>query len=793
MKKLFFFFLITNTFITSAQIQKNNQSALTIEKIMQDPKIWIGTPPDNIVWGEQNDRVFFDWNPEQDTLSALYSYNLKTKKTEKVTVEEKIKLPGSTGDYNAAKTKKVFVRNGNLCLYDIFKGTEKQLTNWLERASSPKFVLKDSEISFVKENNLFTINPETGLIKQITNFVEGEEKPDQKKSAQDEWLEKQQDELFDVLKLREAMVKAREFQQEKEKTVQPVKIYLGKKRLGNVVLSPTGKYIVYTTFSSPQGNKSTSVTHFVTESGYTEEKAARTKVGSTLNQSEMGIFDVENNKTIKIKNSEIPGLKDLPDYLSDYPERLPKDSAEIKDRAINFAGPVWNEIRDLAIVVALAHDNKDRWILLLDPATGNLETLDRQRDEAWIGGPGIGGWGMSAGSLGWMPDGKSVWFHSEESGYSHICAVNTETKEKKALTNGNFEVSDAFISNDKKWFYFTANKVHPGVTHFYKMPVWGGELVQITSMEGGNEVTLSPDEKTLAIRFSTANQPWELYLQENKPDAVATKLTHSTTPEFEKYPWRVPEFVTFKAGDGATVHARLYRPGTQQNQGPAVIFVHGAGYLQNAHKWWSSYFREYQFHNFLVDNGYTVLDIDYRGSAGYGRDWRTGIYRHMGGKDLSDHVDGAKWLVENYGVSAEKIGLYGGSYGGFITLMAMFKNPETFAAGAALRSVTDWAHYNHGYTANILNTPVEDSIAYRRSSPIYFADGLKGALLMCHGMVDDNVQFQDIVRLTQRFIELGKENWELAVYPVESHAFTEPSSWIDEYKRIYKLFEENLK
>jgi dipeptidyl aminopeptidase/acylaminoacyl peptidase len=441
----------------------------------------------------------------------------------------------------------------------------------------------------------------------------------------------------------------------------------------------------------------------------------------------------------------------------------------------------------------MSHDNKDRWILLLDPATGNLETLDRQRDEAWIGGPGIGGWGMSAGSVGWMPDGKSVWFHSEESGYSHLYTVNTETKEKKAITSGKFEVSDAFISNDKKWFYFTANKVHPGVSHFYRMPVCGGETVQITSMEGGNEVTLSTDEKFLAIRFSTANKPWELYLQENKPGATATQITHSTTREFEKYPWRTPEFVTFTAEDGATVYARLYRPEKPEKQGPAVIFVHGAGYLQNAHKWWSSYFREYQFHNFLADNGYTVLDIDYRGSAGYGRDWRTGIYRNMGEKDLSDHVDGAKYLVEKCDVSPGKIGLYGGSYGGFITLMAMFKNPETFAAGAALRSVTDWAHYNHGYTANILNTPVEDSIAYRRSSPIYFADGLQGALIMCHGMVDDNVQFQDIVRLTQRLIELGKENWELAVYPVESHSFTEPSSWVDEYKRIFKLFEEKLK
>lgn len=225
----------------------------------------------------------------------------------------------------------------------------------------------------------------------------------------------------------------------------------------------------------------------------------------------------------------------------------------------------------------------------------------------------------------------------------------------------------------------------------------------------------------------------------------------------------------------------------------AVIFVHGAGYLQNAHKWWSTYYHEYMFHNILVDNGFTVLDLDYRGSSGYGRDWRTGIYRHMGGKDLSDNVDGAYYLVSEYGINPAKIGIYGGSYGGFITLMAMFNAPDVFAAGAGLRSVTDWAHYNHGYTANILNTPAEDSIAYIRSSPINFAEGLKGKLLMCHGVMDDNVHFQDIVRLSQRLIDLGKDNWELAIYPLEAHSFKDPAAWTDEYKRIFKLFAEMLK
>ena len=248
------------------------------------------------------------------------------------------------------------------------------------------------------------------------------------------------------------------------------------------------------------------------------------------------------------------------------------------------------------------------------------------------------------------------------------------------------------------------------------------------------------------------------------------------------------------ARDGAKVPARMFKPANYKKGGAAVIFVHGAGYLQNVdHKWSSSYYHEYLFHHLLQERGYLVLDVDYRGSAGYGRDWRTAIYEHMGGKDLDDVVDAAKYAVAQHGADPKKIGLYGGSYGGFITLMAMFTQPDVFAAGAALRPVTDWATYNHGYTSNILNTPQGDPQAYRRSSPIYFAEGLKGALLICHGMVDTNVEFQDTVRLMQRLIELGKENWSVAPYPVEDHGFVQASSWTDEYKRILKLFDGSLK
>ena len=789
-KNLIILTLILITFSGFGQIQNGNRSVLTIEKIMQDQDKWMGTLPENIFWSDDSKTILFNWNPEKDTLSSLHSYSLVNRNILKISSDEKQKMSTSDGEYNRDYSAKVFVRNGNLFILDLKKGTQKQLTDWLGRVSQVRFTSDQQNISFVFNQNLYLLKLESGMIKQLTNFVSGEKKKDKKGSSQDEWLEKQQMGLFDVLKTKDAFQKTQSRRNEAEKEKQPEPVYLGQSRLRSISMSPSGKFVIYSIIENAVGEKETQLMNFVTKSGYSEPETVRTKVGSPQATASLAILNLETNKSYPIKTSSLPGIKDIPAYKKDYPQSKTEKPA---DRKINLLGPVWNPLNDMAIVVARSADSKDRWILQLDPGTGEPKLLDRQHDDAWVGGPGIDNYPMSPGKIGWMPDNSSIWFQSEESGYSHLYTINITSGEKKQLTSGNFEIYDPFISKDKKSFYFTANKVHPGVRHFYRMPVLGGEMIQITTMEGNNEVELSPDEKQLAIRFSAANQPWELYLQENKSGAQPERITQSLSKEFLSYSWQKPEYVTFPAEDGQVGYARLYRPANPEKKGPAVIFVHGAGYLQNAHKWWSQYSREYQFNNFLADNGYTVLDIDYRGSSGYGRDWRTGIYRDMGGKDLSDHVDGARFLIDKCDVSPSRIGIYGGSYGGFITLMAMFKKPDVFKAGAGLRSVTDWAHYNHGYTSNILNTPSEDSLAYVRSSPIYYAPGLKGALLMCHGMIDDNVHFQDIIRLTQRLIELGKENWELAVYPVERHSFTEPTSWTDEYKRIFKLFEENLK
>jgi dipeptidyl aminopeptidase/acylaminoacyl peptidase len=770
---------------------------LTVEKIMRDPK-WMGVAPSNLTWSEDSKQIYFQWNPENNPGDSLYVASLTNRTPQKVTASVRRALPNAYGVYNKTFTKKLYEKNGDLFLLDLVSNKTTQITNTLDRESSAAFSFDESKVLFMANGNLYSWQIQSGTFAQLTDFRKGTKKPDPKLNEQEKWLKKDQLAYFEVLKERSDNKKATEKSRKADEPARPKEIYLEEKNVDNIQLSPDGNFITYR-LTNRASSKNAFVPNYVTESGFTEELPARTKVGAPQNTSEIIIYDLKRDTVLAVKTDDLEGIFDVPEFMKKSPAPKGKDGKEAKPetRKVSYSNLIWSPDGKNNLLVLRSQDNKDRWIISLDLPSQKIKLIDRQHDDAWIGGPGTGGF-FGGANVGWLADNKTVWFQSEESGYSHLYTADITTSKKKALTSGKYEVQSVDLSRDKKFFYIITNEVHPGEKQFYKLPVTGGKAERITSMTGAHEVSISPDEKWIAYRYSYSNKPWELYLQENLPAGQAGKagakpqqITNSLSNEFKSYAWRDPEVTTFKARDGADVYTRVYKP--EKPNGAAVVFVHGAGYLQNAHKWWSSYFREYMFHNLLVDKGYTVLDLDYRASAGYGRDWRTGIYQFMGGKDLTDNVDGAKWLTEKYNVDPKRIGVYGGSYGGFITLMGMFTTPDIFAAGAALRPVTDWAQYNHPYTANILNLPYQDSLAYVKSSPLYHAEGLKGHLLICHGMVDVNVHFQDAVKLSQRLIELGKDNWEVAAYPMEDHGFVEPSSWTDEYKRILKLFETNLK
>jgi dipeptidyl aminopeptidase/acylaminoacyl peptidase len=775
---------ILNVFISLSVLAQTPQ--LTVEKIMRDPK-WIGSAPTNIQWSADSKTVYFLWNPVNAENDSLYSASLTNPAPTKVRKEDRILL--ATGDmlFNKNQTKAVFEKFGDLYLHDVVTRKTTQITNTLALEFSPLFSSDEKKIFFTSDQNLYSWEISTGVLAQLTDFKKGKKPSSTPLTEQEKWLREDQLRNFEVLKQREERKAMADKIRKSENPHRPKEFYTDEKNVELIRISPDGKFISFR-LTRQVRPKATIVPNYVTTTGFTEDINARTKVGAALNSQELFLYDVAKDTIVQLSTKELPGIQDKIAFGKPKVEKKADDKEKKPEyRGVTFSQMTWAENGGRAAVVINSNDNKDRWIAILDPASRKLTSIDRLHDDAWVNSNP--GWSFNNPYSGWL-NSNQLWFLSEETGYSHLYTVDVSSGAKKAITSGNYEVQSVQVPNSKKYFYLTTNEVHPGEKHLYRVPLAGGKGEKLTSMTGSHEIKISPDEKNIAFRYSYSNKPWELFVMENKPGAKATQITNSLTEEFKSYPWRDPELVTIKARDNATIYGRLFKP--QNPNGAAVVFVHGAGYLQNAHKWWSSYFREYMFHNLLTDKGYTVLDLDFRASAGYGRDWRTGIYQFMGGKDLTDNIDGAKFLVDNHGVDAKRIGIYGGSYGGFITLMAMFTTPDVFAAGAALRPVTDWAHYNQGYTANILNVPYMDSLSYAKSSPIYYADGLKGALLICHGMVDVNVHFQDVVRLQQRLIELGKDNWEVAAYPVEDHGFVEPSSWTDEYKRILKLFDQNL-
>ena len=598
MKTLAFLFLAS--FASYAQ----RLAPLTVEKIMRDPK-WIGVAPSNIFWGEDGKQLYFTWNPDKNPGDSLYTISTTNRIPQKVSPAVRRILPALNGNYNRARTRKLYEKNGDVFLLDLVAGKTTQITFTTEREFNPTFSSDERKVVFIAGMNLFSWEIGTGVFVQLSDFRKGTKKSDANLTDQDKWLKADQLAYFQVLKERNTNKKATERMQKADRPRRPKEIYIEEKNVDQLNLSPDGKTITCRLTKTATG-KNTIVPSYVTESGYTEDLPARTKVGTPSNGYELLLYNIEKDTVLSVKTDEIPGIFDATDFRKDYQAKTSKTEKgkekKPEPRSVIMFGPYWSDDGKNNVVVFRAQDNKDRWLLSLDVSTQKLKLLDRQRDEAWVGGPGTG---FGSGAIGWV-NNSQLWFQSEESGYSHLYVYDFTTGKKQSLTSGKYEVQAVELSNDKKLFYITTNEVHPGEKHFYKLPTGGGKAEKLTSLTGANEVTLSPDEKWMAIRYSTSNKPWELYLVENKAGAKPQQITSSLSEEFKSYAWGEPEVTTFKARDGVDVYTRVFKPANPN--GAAVIFVHGAGYLQNAHKWWSSYFREYMFHNLLADRGYTVLE-----------------------------------------------------------------------------------------------------------------------------------------------------------------------------------------
>lgn len=762
---------------------------LTLEQIMAEPD-WIGHPVQQAWWSTDALDVFYRIQQNNASLSEVHSIELGSGFDQTLSREQQTGINASDPIYDREQRRALIVRHGDIFLEHLGSGESLQLTRTSDIESQPQFMPPGARVMYQRSGAWFIHDLTNGLIYQAADLRSEDEPEDEDHGP----LSEQQLRLFSTLKRQ-----VDEQQAEKDLADNLAALatsdsdkpwYLGKDReVVGSSLSPLGdKMLVITALKEADDGRTGKMPHYVTASGYVDIEDVRTRVGRNVPDGhQLLLLNLDTHEQHSLSTDNLPGIDQDP--LADLRAEQELDALD-GNRGAWVEGIAWNDLGTQVTVQWHSVDNKDRWLATVDFENHQLQPRHRLTDEGWIN------WNFN--EFGWLPNFDDdvdpvLWFVSEESGYAHFYTQALDQRRATQHTEGQWEVYNPVISRDGSHATFMANREQPFEYELYRLNLADNNIQLLTDLNGVESFTLSPDESQILVQYSGSYQPMQLAIV---ADDKTRLLTDTRSSEFKAIQWQQPQFVAVpsKHDAGQPIWSKLYLPDFDQHPGPRpiVMFVHGAGYTQNTHQRYPYYFREQMFHNLLTERGYVVLDMDFRASEGYGRDWRTAIYQQMGYPELEDLRDGLDWLSDNYPVDLERAGVYGGSYGGFVTLMAMFNEPDLFVAGGSLRPVTDWAAYNHGYTSNILNTPEVDPEAYLKSSPIEHAEGLQGHLLIAHGMLDDNVFYQDSVRLAQRLIELHKPDWELAGYPLERHSFVYSDSWYDEYRRILKLFEDTI-
>jgi dipeptidyl aminopeptidase/acylaminoacyl peptidase len=435
---------------------------------------------------------------------------------------------------------------------------------------------------------------------------------------------------------------------------------------------------------------------------------------------------------------------------------------------------------------------KHRKVIVYDHRNESRSVIFEEETDGWLSGT----------SISFAPRTDRLMIRSEQSGWNHIYIANLATGAVEQLTDGDFEITWANWLDDQTIIYAN-NEADYGERHIFIHNLRDGSVEQLTSDEAYRyQFRLSDDKTKLVYAKTYFNEPYDLYMIDLENPGEEIQLTHSVPDSFNDYSWQQEEYVRFTGRDGETDLSMsvLYPKNFDTNrQYPVVVFAHGAGSLQNVYKGWSNnYWREYMFHQYLLNQGYVVVEVDFRHSTGYGRKFREDVTDWMGKYEVEDIVDGLDKAQEMTGgaLDLDNVGIYGGSYGGFMALYAVSDAPDRFHAAAALRKVSNWRNYyyaNPWYTLPRLGDPEEVPEHYDRSSPLTYAPELERPVILLHGLIDDNVGAQDAFQYAEELIQSGNTDFEMMIYPSERHGFTSPNSWYDEYLRIFEFFEKHLK
>lgn len=430
----------------------------------------------------------------------------------------------------------------------------------------------------------------------------------------------------------------------------------------------------------------------------------------------------------------------------------------------------------------LNRDQTNLELRFADTGSGSYRTVLSDKDDAWVG--------MRITKLTWVDDKRFIWA-AEWDGWQHLYLYNTDGKQLGRITSGEWEVKRiSGFDPGKKSLIIQTTKDSPLERHIYSANIDGSGMKKLTEVEGSHSASMPDAGRYFIHTWSNPSTPTRMELC-GIDGKVLHLLDDGKIPALEEYDPATPEYFTVTAEDGATLHAMMIKPNDfdPSKKYPVLVQIYGGPESQMVRKAWSG---RGLFNQLLVQEGIIIFSIDNRGTASRGRDWCRIVHRNLGYWEVKDHVEGVKYLKTLPYIDGERIGIRGGSYGGYMTLMALVKAPEHFQVGVSGAPVTDWRLYDTIYTERYMDTPQDNPEGYRKSAPINFAKNFKGKLLLTHGTMDNNVHLQNSIQMIEALIKDGK-NFELMLYPRERHGIRSPHRQRHYTRLVYDFLMRELK
>ncbi len=431
----------------------------------------------------------------------------------------------------------------------------------------------------------------------------------------------------------------------------------------------------------------------------------------------------------------------------------------------------------------LSRDQKTLTLLAFDQA-GNATTLLEEHQEPWLN---------LSHDLRFLESGEFIW-SSERTGFRHLELHGADGSLVRQLTSGDWQVTHVVeIDEPRRLAWFSATGESPLERHLYRVSLDGGDPERVTSEPGWHACAVSPDGRHFIDTWSTSEDSPRLLLRDATNGLLESTIFASELSA-ASLGLRPPEILTLPAADGVTtLFAALYAPSHPPSGAklPLVISVYGGPHAQRVVNEWSMTVDLRA--QYLAQRGFLVLKVDNRGSANRGLAFEAFLNRCMGTVEVEDQAEAIHWLAANRpDVDLEKVGIYGWSYGGYMTLMCMLREPGLFKVGVAGAPVTDWDGYDTGYTERYMGTPVSNSAGYHDGSVLTHAANLTGKLLIVHGMIDENVHFRHTGRLLVALAKAQKE-YELLAYPEERHMPRDQAGLEYQERRVLGFLEQHLR